>query len=330
MMAKTRRFYPSFRMLTSKKLSIIPICYKDEANIREMVRQIHEAMKNVTPNYEIVYVNDCSPDGSLAILRELAAADPRIMVVSHSRNFGSHMAFSSGLAHCTGDAAVMLDGDLQDPPSLIPAFVEKWLAGYDVAYGVRTSREEGWLIHTCRRLFYRLWQKMSYIKIPVDAGDFSLVDRKVIDALNAMPERDRFLRGMRAWVGFKQVGVPYHRLPRFDGRKPTSSLSGYLWYAKSGILSFSRAPLDMLTYGGVLLTCLSFLAIIVYFVAWLILPPSSSPPGLLTLYILILFSTGIQLLSMSIIGEYIGKIFDEVKARPRFIVDEIINDHRNS
>lgn len=282
-------------------------------------------MGEITPNYEIIYVNDCSPDGALAILRELAAQDPRLTVISHSRNFGSHMAYSSGLKYCTGDAALLLDGDLQDPPELFPEFVKKWLEGFCVVYGVRTSREEGWLIHQCRRVFYRMLRRLSYIRIPVDAGDFCLMDRKAIDAMNAMPESDRFIRGMRAWVGFTQTGVPYHRLPRFDGRQPSSSLLGYVWYAKSGIVSFSRAPLDLLGYLGVIFMGFSLVAIVAYIAAWLVLPPESSPAGLLTLYILVLFFGGLQLFGLSVVGEYVGKIFDEVKRRPHAIVDEVIN-----
>ena len=315
-------------MLTNRKLSVIPTCYKDEGNVRELHRRVTEAMKEITSDYEIIYVNDGSPDGAYEILKELAAKDSHMTVITHSRNFGSHMAFSSGLKYCSGDAAILLDGDLQDPPELFGEFVKKWLEGHQVVTGTRTSREEGFVIHQCRRMFYRLWQKLSYIKIPVDAGDFSLLDRSVINALNAMPECDRFLRGMRAWVGFRQTGVPYHRKDRFDGRKPSSSLRGYIWYAKSGILSFSRAPLELLGYAGLLFTFLSLIAIIVYFVMWLTLPSSASPPGLLTLYILVLFFGGIQMLSLSIVGEYIGKIFDEVKNRPHAVIKEIIHDHR--
>lgn len=315
-------------MLTTKKISVIPICYKDEGSVTEMHRRVSAVMQQITPNYEIIYVNDGSPDNALQILRALAEKDPHLTVITHARNFGSHMAFSTGLRYCNGDAAIMLDGDLQDPPELFPALVTKWLEGSQVVYGVRTSREEGWLIHTCRRMFYRLWQKLSYIQIPVDAGDFSLLDRKAIDALNALPERDRFLRGMRAWIGFRQAGVPYHRLERFDKRPPSSTLRGYVWYAKSGILSFSRAPLELLGYLGMFFTAISFFAIFIYVILWFLLPPESSPPGLITLYLLVLFFGGLQLLCLSIIGEYIGKIFDEAKHRPHAVIESILNDHR--
>jgi len=238
------------------------------------------------------------------------------------------MAFTSGLRYCTGDAAIILDGDLQDPPALFPDMVKKWLEGNDVVYGVRTSREEGWLIHFCRKVFYRIFQKLSYIRVPVDVGDFSLMDRRVIEVLNHMPERDRFFRGLRAWVGFKQTGVPYHRLDRFDGRRAPSSLRGYIWYAKNGILSFSRAPLEFITYLGFFFTLIAFIAIAIYLAVWLIVPPEYSPPGIITIIILILFFGGVQLLSISIVGEYISKIFDEVKQRPPYIIDNILNDYR--
>ncbi|PIR53262.1 hypothetical protein COU76_02110 [Candidatus Peregrinibacteria bacterium CG10_big_fil_rev_8_21_14_0_10_49_10] len=315
-------------MLTNKKISVIPICYKDEGSVREMYKLVTDVMQGITNNYEIIYVNDRSPDGAMEIFRELAKNDQHLTVITHSRNFNSQMAFTSGLRYCTGDAAIILDGDLQDPPALFPAMVQNWLEGFEVVYGVRTSREEGRLIHFCRRVFYRLLHKLSYVRIPVDVGDFSLMDRKVIDALNAMPERDRFLRGLRAWTGFRQTGVEYHRLQRFDGRRAPSSLRGYIWYAKNGIISFSRAPLEWITYLGFFFTVLSFLAIVGYFTAWIVLPPEKSPPGLITIYLLVLFFGGVQLLSLSIIGEYVGKIFDEVKKRPPYIIDDILNDHR--
>lgn len=316
-------------MLTEKKISVIPIAYKDEGNVEELYRRVTEVMREVTHTYEIIYVNDGSPDQSLELLREIAARDPRVTVISHARNFGPEMAFSTGLRYCTGDAAILLDGDLQDPPELFPAFVSKWLQGYDVVYGQRTTREEGWAIETLRKLFYRLMAKMAYIKVPSDAGDFSLLDRCVVDALNTMPERERFLRGMRAWVGFKQVGVPYHRRARFDGRKASSSLRGYFKYAKQGLFSFSHVPLEILGYLGMFFTIISFLLIIGYVTAWLFLPPAYSPPGLITLYLLILFFGGVQLLSLSIIGGYIGTIFDESKKRPHAVIAEIMNDYRN-
>ncbi len=315
-------------MLTDKKISVVPICYKDEGSVREMYKQVTEAMKEITDNYEIIYVNDCSPDDSMEIFKELAEKDPKLTVITHSRNFNSQMAFTSGLRYCTGDAAIILDGDLQDPPALFPDMVKKWLEGNDVVYGVRTSREEGWLIHFCRKVFYRIFQKLSYIRVPVDVGDFSLMDRRVIEVLNHMPERDRFFRGLRAWVGFKQTGVPYHRLDRFDGRRAPSSLRGYIWYAKNGILSFSRAPLEFITYLGFFFTLIAFIAIAIYLAVWLIVPPEYSPPGIITIIILILFFGGVQLLSISIVGEYISKIFDEVKQRPPYIIDNILNDYR--
>lgn len=315
-------------MLTEKKISIIPICYGDEGSVQEMYNRITGIMRNVTPHYEIIYINDCSPDNALSLLKELAARDKRLTVITHSRNFNSQMAFTSGLRYCTGDAAITIDGDLQDPPSLFPAFVRKWLEGYQVVYGIRVSREERRPIHLLRKIFYRTLRAFSYVHIPVDAGDFCLLDRRVIDVLNAMPERDRFFRGLRSWVGFRQVGVPYHRLGRFDGRKPYSSLCGYFWYAKNGIFSFSRVPLEFLSYVGLFFTTCAFVAIVGYLVSWLFLPDEYTPSGFMTLYVFALFFGGIQLLSVSIVGEYVGKIFEEVKRRPPYVIDDIINDHR--
>ncbi|MDP3729526.1 MAG: glycosyltransferase family 2 protein [bacterium] len=311
-------------MLTNKKISIIVICYRDAGCIREMHRQVTEIMRQITPNYELIYVNDQSPDNAMEILRELAAHDKRLVVLSHSRNFGGQIAYSTGLTYCTGDAAILLDGDIQDPPSLFVDFVKKWLEGYDVVYGDRVRRKGSQLWNYFYKKFYRLFQKMAYIKVPLDAGDFGLVDRKVIDAINSMPERERHIRGLRAWVGYKNIGIPYLRLEPWDGRKSNNSFFWSAMYAKKVILTFSFKPLEWISYIAGIVTIISMLAILTYFTMYFFFP---APRGFLTLLVSILFLGSVQLLSLSVIAEYLAKIFEEVKRRPKGIVGEVINYH---
>lgn len=226
----------------------------------------------------------------------------------------------------TGDAVVLLDGDLQDPPEVIIEFAKKWSDGYDVVYGIRTKRETTFFLRFAYKLFYRIFSKLSYVRIPRDAGDFSLMDRKVVQALVAMPERDMFVRGLRAWVGFKQTGVPYHRPERMFGRTTNSLFKNIRW-AKKGIFSFSYEPLELVFYLAFTVSVVSLFAILVYFFLYFYLP--EPPPGTSTIIIFILFFSSIQLISLSVIGEYLGRIFEEVKGRPKFIVKEILNDPRN-
>jgi glycosyltransferase involved in cell wall biosynthesis len=259
------------------------------------------------------------------VLRELARRDPQVVVINHTRNFGSQAAFTSGMRVATGDAVVLLDGDLQDPPELIPQFVAKWRAGNDVVYGVRVKREASLFLQLAYKAFYRVFSSLSYVKIPRDAGDFSLIDRRVVEVLNEMNERDRFVRGLRAWVGFKQVGVPYVRPERMFGVTTNSLLKNLAW-ARKGIFSFSYVPLEMISYLAFFVTLLSLTAIIGYLVLFFVHP--SAPSGFMTLLLAVLFLGGIQLLCLGIIGDYVGRVFEEVKRRPQYIVDSILNDPR--
>lgn len=314
-------------MLTEKKISAIVVCYKDELNIKEMYCRLSAALKAITPDYEIIYANDCSPDGSLTILRRLAAADPHLTVITLARNFGAQAAFTAGMIQALGDAVVLLDGDLQDPPEMIQEFVKKWKEGYDVVYGVRRKRERSmgklneWLYHQ----FYVLFQKLSYVKMPQDAGEFSLIDRKAVDWINALPECDRLLRGLRAWVGFKQTGIEYVRPERFAGKSTNSFFKNLRW-AKKAIFSFSYAPLEWVSYIAATMTLVSVAGLIYYATSALLDP--DVPRGLPTIMVLVLFLGSVQLLCLSVIAEYIGRIFEEIKGRPRYIVAEILNDHR--
>lgn len=309
-------------MLTDKKISVIVICYNDAGSIREMYRRIMEVMKHTSPNYEIIYVNDASPDNAMEILRDVASRDERFIVFSHSRNFGGQAAYTTGLKYCTGDAAILLDGDIQDPPELFPEFVKKWLEGYQVVYGERIKRRGSKVWIFFYRRFYRLFRRMANFDVPLDAGDFGLVDRRVIDILNNMPERERYIRGLRAWVGFKRLGIPYTRAQRYAG--PTNN--SFWWsviYAKRLILSFSYKPLEWISYLAFFVVILAAIAMVIYLVLYFVLP--EAPHGTPTIIMLILFLGAIQLFSLSVIGEYLGKVFEEVKRRPKSLVQEALN-----
>jgi dolichol-phosphate mannosyltransferase len=235
------------------------------------------------------------------------------------------MAFTSGMQRSVGDAVILMDGDLQDPPELIPALVRAWLMGYDVVYGVRERRREGRLMEAARKAFYRLYRRLSYLDVPLDAGDFSLLGRRVVEALLSMPERDRFIRGLRAWVGFRQTGVPYTRAERFAGQSTNSLLDNIRW-AKRGIFSFSYQPLEMISLLAFLTTLATAVGIVIYIALYFIIP--SAPRGFMTLLVVILFLGSVQLFCLSILAEYMGRIFEEVKQRPAFIVRSVLNDHR--
>lgn len=306
-----------------KKVSAIIACYGDEPAIPIMHERLTSVFKKIGVDYEIIFVNDGSPDNAREVLAELAVRDTRVIVVNHARNFGSQNAFTSGMRIATGDAVVLLDGDLQDPPELIEQFYEKWREGYDVIYGVRVNREATKLLKIAYKAFYRVFRAASYVPIPLDAGDFSLIDRRIVDVLNSLPENNRFLRGLRAWVGFKQTGVEYIRPERMFGTT-TNNLLRNLGWARKGILSFSYAPLDLIVWLALATVTISFIAIIAQ-VAMRFLFPESAPRGISTIIVLMLFLGGIQLLCLAIIGSYLAHIYDEVKRRPPYIVESILN-----
>lgn len=305
----------------NRKISAIIACYKDEKAIPFMYNRLIKTFKKIKADYEIIFVNDGSPDNSEKILKELAKKDTHVVAVNHSRNFSSQMAFTSGMDISTGDAIVFLDGDLQDPPEIIEKFYNKWKEGYDVVYGIRTKREAPIIMQIAYKLFYRLFHKISYISIPLDAGDFSLIDRKVVNVLKTFPERDRFLRGLRAWIGFKQTGIPYVRPERMFGKTTNNFYKNFCWATK-GIFSFSYVPLQLITMLSLGVFLLSIIAMIAQVVLRLI-RPNLAPRGTTTIIVAILFLGSIQLLGISILGEYIGKIFEEVKQRPKYIVKSV-------
>lgn len=312
-------------IISHKMISIIIPCYNESGSIREVYERLIAVFKKIGFAYEIIYVDNASTDASEALLRELAQKDRNISVILMSRNFGSSSpSITAGLCYASGDAAVLIEGDLQDPPEIIEKFVEKWNEGYKVVYGVRTKREEGLMLRTAKRIFYWFFKKLSYVNIPRDAGDFCLMDRVVLDVINAMPEKDRYLRGLRAWAGFPQTGVEYVRVHRKAG-KTSNSLKSHIYWARKAIFSFSYAPLEWISYLALLATAFAFFGIAAYLVLAIFYP---APRGFLSLVVIVLFLGAIQLLSLSIIGEYLGKIFEEIKGRPQYIIREILNDHK--
>jgi nucleoside-diphosphate-sugar epimerase/glycosyltransferase involved in cell wall biosynthesis len=298
------------------KLSAVIACYKDAQAMPIMYQRLADVFKKINVDYEIIFVNDCSPDNTADVLNVLVEKDDRVIGIEHSRNFGSQAAFLSGMEISTGDAVILLDGDLQDPPELIADFFVKWQAGNEVVYGRRVEREGNKGLVQLYKVFYRLFRSVSYVPIPLDAGDFSLMDRKVVNELVKMPETDQFMRGLRAWVGFKQTGVDYRRPERMFGVTTNNWRKNIAW-ARKAIFSFSYVPLELLTFIGVALTGLSFIAIIMQIVFYIKDP--NIPHGIPTIICLILFFGGIQMLAIAILGEYQGKILEETKKRPKFI-----------
>lgn len=298
------------------KLSAVIACYKDEQAVPYMYDRLSKTFRKIGVDYEIIFVNDCSPDNTNAVLQKLVNEDDHVIAIEHSRNFGSQAAFLSGMEISSGDGVILLDGDLQDPPELIEEFYKKYQEGYDVIYGRRVAREGSRSLAVFYKLFYRLFRSVSYVPIPLDAGDFSLMDRKVVNQLVSMPETDQFMRGLRAWVGFKQTGVDYVRPERMFG-VTTNNMRKNLAWARKAIFSFSFVPLELLTYAGWSLTAFSFLAIIVQIIMYFVKP--GNPHGVTTIIVLILFFGGLNMLAISILGEYQAKILEETKRRPKFI-----------
>ncbi|WP_233234453.1 NAD-dependent epimerase/dehydratase family protein [Bordetella sp. LUAb4] len=311
-----------------RSVSAIIACYKDAEAIPHMYRRLTETFRKLAIDYEIIFVNDCSPDNSIQVIEEISARDPHVIGISHSRNFGSQMAFRSGMELATMNSVVLLDGDLQDPPELIEAFHEKWDEGYDVVYGRRIKREMPWHWGLMYKAFYRVFAAFSYVPIPYDAGDFSLMDRRVVGWLLQCSERDLFMRGLRAYVGFKQVGVDYIRPERMFGRSTNNLLKNIDW-AKRGIFSFSNAPLALLTSTGFAMLGISLVLCVVVAVLKIFFP-DIAPRGATTLLITILLFGSLNLFALGLVGEYVGKIMLEVKGRPRLIRSALIRHGKST
>jgi polyisoprenyl-phosphate glycosyltransferase len=302
---------------------VIPILNEQE-NLDSLYKRLQAAADTWGDTWEIVFVDDGSTDDSVSILHRLNKIDPRVRSISFSRNFGHQTAVTAGLQYTRGNAVVIMDADLQDPPEEVIRFIEKWREGYQVVYGIRIKRKENALKRSAYYLFYRLLARLAPIKIPLDSGDFCLMDRVVVDRLNSLPERNRFIRGLRSWVGYRQIGVAYERQGRFAG-EVKYTVRKLIRLAADGIINFSYRPLQIIAGFGFLAAGLSFVTLVFMFVAWVfdfkIRGISVSQlPGYTSIILSVLFIGGIQLVSLGILGEYIGRIFDEVKQRPLFIV----------
>jgi glycosyltransferase involved in cell wall biosynthesis len=301
-------------------LSIVVPCYNEDAVLRELHRRLLAVLEQIDCIFEIIYTDDGSHDGTVRLLRELQENDARVRLVSLSRNFGHQIAVTAGLKHARGEAVVIIDADLQDPPEVIPEMIERWRDGYQVVYGLRAGRAgETKFKRWSAKLFYRLLNKLSEIEIPLDVGDFRLLDRRVVDVLLAMPERDRFLRGMISWIGFKQGAVIYDRARRGAGQSKYPLIK-MLRFAMDSVISFSFAPLRLASWIGFAAIGASFAGIVyalvirLYTTEWV--------RGWTSIFTAILFLGGIQLITLGIVGEYVGRIYAEVKMRPLFVVRE--------
>ncbi len=307
--------------MSPKYSFIIPI-YNEEETINEMYRRMSAVMDRMDGNVELILINDGSRDRSIHLLRDLHDQDSRVCYLSLARNFGHQIAVTAGLNFARGQVVVILDADLQDPPELIPDMVEKWKQGYQVVYAQRTQRrQESWFKRFTAYSFYRLLKKLADVDIPTDTGDFCLLDRQVVEVLNAMPERNRYIRGLRSWIGFRQTAIRFERDPRFAGEvKYTFRKS--LALAINGLVSFSIVPLRISTYVGLLAAIASILmALLVLY--WRIFVPNSPLTGFTMVLMAIFFLGAVQLVSIGILGEYIGRIYEEVKGRPLYTLAEV-------
>jgi polyisoprenyl-phosphate glycosyltransferase len=300
-----------------EKLSAIVACYRDHQAIPIMHERLTQVFTRLGVDYEIIFVNDRSPTEDEAVIRALCERDPHVIGISHSRNFGSQGSFLSGMEIATGDAVILLDGDLQDTPETIPSFYQEWKKGFDVVFGVRVKREAPWHMQFFYKAFYRMLRHLSDVDMPVDAGDFSLIDRKVVDHLLEFPERDVFVRGLRAWIGFTQTGVPCLRPERMFGQTTNNFLKN-IWWAKKAIFSFSTKPLQYIQGAGFVI-CAFSMALSLFYLAYYLLRPPTGAPGITTIILLVLGLGGVQLFSLSILGDYLGKVLEESKGRPRYI-----------
>jgi len=303
-------------------ISVVAPVYNEEEVLPELYRRVRQVLEETGEVWELVLVNDGSRDRSAEIIAELHKEDPRVNGVSFSRNFGFQIAVTAGLDHAQGEAVILTDADLQDPPEVFPRMIAKWREGYDVVYGVRTSREgETWFKLLTAKLFYRLIYRITSVDIPLDTGDFRLIDRRVVEAIRHMPERNRFLRGMVPWVGYRQTGIEYEREARFAGKSKFSSVGQMLPFAVDAVTSFSYFPLRIATYLGFMIALISGLAILTV-VLLRLFGPSTPLLGQATTLVAVLFLGGVQLISLGIIGEYLGRIYDEVKGRPLYLIEK--------
>lgn len=304
------------------ELSVVVPCYNEEDNIAVLCESVAEVLGSI--DYELVAVENGSCDRTMELLERYAGENPRIRIVQLSRNFSYQGGIAAGMSHAGGRYLVTVDADLQDPLDLVPKMLSTAEeGGYDVVFGVRRTRQEGVLKQFAYRAFYRLFRWLAPFSIPVDAGDFALMSRRALDAVLDLPERDRFIRGLRAWIGFKTIGIPYDRKARERGRSHFS-VGGLFLIAFQGLFSFSFAPLRGLFYAGVSI-CLAIIPLTVGYVAWRKFFPSEWPPGIATIVVLQLTTIGIVTASVGLLGMYLSIIFTEVKGRPTYVVQRLVN-----
>jgi len=303
-------------------ISVVAPVYNEEVVLDTLYERVKAVMVGAGEEWELVLVNDGSRDKSAEVIARLHERDPRVKGISFSRNFGFQIAATAGLDFSRGDAVILTDADLQDPPEVYPAMLAQWRAGYDVVYGVRASREgETWFKLATAKLFYRLIHRITSINIPLDTGDFRLMDRRVINSLRGMNERNRFLRGMIPWIGFRQIGVEYHREARYAGEAKFTSVKKMLPFALDAITSFSYFPLQLATILGFITAAVSVIGILAVILIRL-LAPHEPLLGQATTLVVVLFLGSVQLISLGIIGEYLGRIYDEVKGRPLYLIQD--------
>ncbi|MEB3237864.1 MAG: glycosyltransferase family 2 protein [Candidatus Sericytochromatia bacterium] len=302
------------------RVSVVAPCYDEEEGLPALRARLTDVLDRLGSPWELILVDDGSRDGTLDLMRAFASEDPRIKAVGLSRNFGHQVAATAGLDHATGDAIILIDADLQDPPELIPQMLELWREGWDVVYAQRRTRVgETAFKRWTAQAFYRILRSLTQVHIPLDTGDFRLMDRKVVDALHQLPERHRFLRGLVSWVGFRQTGLVFDRAERFAG-STKYPLRKMLAFALDGITGFSFLPLQVASWLGVWVSVMAFFSIC--WVLWETLVRHGTVPGWASLMVAILFLGGVQLLTIGLIGEYIGRILDEVRQRPLYLVRE--------
>jgi len=302
-------------------LSVVIPVFNEEETLDQLVERLTRALDSIGEPWEVIFVNDGSVDRSGDMLRRFHERDPRLKSVALSRNFGHQVAISCGLDFASGRGVIVMDGDLQDPPEILPDLVGRWREGWDVVYAVRQRRKENVFMRAAYKTFYWLLRRVSYLDIPLDSGDFSLIDRRVVDLLKSMPERNRFVRGLRTWVGLRQTGFEYARAARYAGESKYS-FAKLLRLAFDGLVSYSYVPLRVVSNIGMLVS-LTALAYMMYLLLAR-LAGDRTIQGWTSTVVIVLFLGGIQLLSLGIIGEYIGRIFDEVKQRPHYVVAQLL------
>ncbi|HTB13506.1 MAG TPA: glycosyltransferase family 2 protein [Bryobacteraceae bacterium] len=310
-------------------ISVVVPAFNEEEGIETLYQRVTDASAAWGEDHELIIVDDGSRDRTLQICERLASADSRLKILSLSRNFGHQAAVTAGLQHAAGDIVAVMDADLQDPPEELLPFIEKVRSGFDVVYAIRTKRKEGLLKRISYHLYYRILRKLATLDIPLDAGDFCVMRGEVVEAMNQLPERNRFVRGLRTWIGYRQTGLAYERAARFAG-EPKYTFSRLVKLGLDGIINFSYRPLQIITYVGLMVALAAIvLGVAVFFLyasnatIWGFNPRQSR--GWTSLILVLLFSSAVQMISLGILGEYIGRLFEETKRRPIYLLKKRVN-----